>query len=112
VVVYQYNTSYKHTILLLEQKIPEFMEEANNPTFAMTDVNLKFIKPEINVSIDREKPRSLGVSVIDIAQTLQLSKWAAFCYFMKKGKQYQVIGQFDQKIVQTILDLTSMYVKK
>ncbi|MDG2432553.1 efflux RND transporter permease subunit, partial [Flavobacterium sp.] len=32
----------------LEQKIPEFMEEAaNNPTFAMTDVNLKFNKPEI-----------------------------------------------------------------
>jgi HAE1 family hydrophobic/amphiphilic exporter-1/multidrug efflux pump len=42
----------------LEEKIPEFMEEAaNNPTFAMTDVNLKFNKPEINVSIDREKSR-------------------------------------------------------
>jgi HAE1 family hydrophobic/amphiphilic exporter-1/multidrug efflux pump len=38
----------------------------------MSDVNLKFNKPELNVTIDREK-QSLGISVIDIAQTLQLS---------------------------------------
>jgi HAE1 family hydrophobic/amphiphilic exporter-1/multidrug efflux pump len=30
--------------------------------------------------------------------------------FHEKGKQYQVIGQFDQKIVQTI-GFLSMYVK-
>lgn len=97
----------------LEEKIPEFMEAAaNNPTFAMTDVNLKFNKPEINVSIDREKAESLGVSVIDVAQTLQLSlSGQRFGYFMKKGKQYQVIGQFDQKDRSKPLDLTSMYVK-
>lgn len=97
----------------LEKKIPEFMEEAaNNPTFAMTDVNLKFNKPEINVTIDREKAESLGISVIDIAQTLQLSlSGQRFGYFMKKGKQYQVIGQFEQKDRSKPLDLTSMYVK-
>jgi HAE1 family hydrophobic/amphiphilic exporter-1/multidrug efflux pump len=38
----------------------------------MSDVNLKN-KPELNVTIDREKAESLGISVIDIAQTLQLS---------------------------------------
>ncbi|UQD56920.1 efflux RND transporter permease subunit [Flavobacterium sp. K5-23] len=97
----------------LEEKIPLFMEEAaNNPTFVMTDVNLKFNKPEINVTIDREKAESLGISVIDIAQTLQLSlSGQRFGYFMKKGKQYQVIGQFDQKDRSKPLDLTSMYVK-
>jgi HAE1 family hydrophobic/amphiphilic exporter-1/multidrug efflux pump len=47
-----------------------------------------------------KKAESLGVSVIDIAQTLQLSlSGQRFGYFMKKGKQYQVIGQFDQKTV-------------
>lgn len=97
----------------LEEKIPEFMEEAgNDPTFAMTDVNLKFNKPEINVTTDREKAESLGISVIDIAQTLQLSlSGQRFGYFMKKGKQYEVIGQFDQKDRSKPLDLTSMYVK-
>ena len=97
----------------LEEKIPEFMEEvSNDPTFSMTDVNLKFNKPEINVTIDREKAESLGVSLLDVAQTLQLSlSGQRFGYFMKNGKQYQVIGQFEEQVRNTPLDLTSIFVK-
>ena len=97
----------------LREKIPLFMDEAaKNPAFAITDVNLKFNKPEINVSIDREKAESLGISVIDIAQTLQLSlSGQRFGYFMKNGKQYQVIGQFELKDRSKPLDLTSMFVR-
>ncbi|AWG25673.1 efflux RND transporter permease subunit [Flavobacterium kingsejongi] len=97
----------------LREKIPEFLDEANqDPTFSMTDVNLKFNKPEINVTIDRDKAQSLGVSVIDVAQTLQLSlSGQRFGYFMMNGKQYQVIGQFDEKDRSAPLDLTSMFVK-
>ena len=97
----------------LQKKIPLFMEEvAKNETFSMSDVNLKFNKPEINVTINREKAESLGISVIDIAQTLQLSlSGQRFGYFIKGGRQYEVIGQFDQKDRSKPLDLTSMYVK-
>ena len=97
----------------LQEKIPLFMDEASkNETFSTTDVNLKFNKPEINVTINREKAGSLGISVIDIAQTLQLSfSGQRFGYFMKDGRQYQVIGQFDQKDRSKPLDLTSIYVK-
>jgi multidrug efflux pump len=97
----------------LQEKIPQFMEEAaKDPTFAMTDVNLKFNKPEINVTIDREKAESMGISVLDIAQTLQLSfSGQRFGYFIMNGKQYQVIGQFDQKDRSKPLDLTSVFVR-
>jgi HAE1 family hydrophobic/amphiphilic exporter-1/multidrug efflux pump len=97
----------------LQEKIPLFMEEASkNETFSMVDVNLKFNKPEINVSIDREKSKSLGISVIDIAQTLQLSlSGQRFGYFTKNGKQYQVIGQFLEEDRATPLDLTSIFIK-
>ncbi|MGO4903959.1 efflux RND transporter permease subunit [Flavobacterium sp. W20_MBD1_R3] len=97
----------------LQKKIPLFMDEAGkNPTFSVTDVNLKFNKPEINVTIDREKAKSLGISVMDIAQTLQLSlSGQRFGYFMRNGKQYQVIGQFEQDDRSKPLDLTAMYVK-
>ncbi|CAA9198260.1 efflux RND transporter permease subunit [Flavobacterium collinsii] len=97
----------------LREKIPVFMEEVGkSDVFSVTDVNLKFNKPEINVSIDREKAESLGISIIDIAQTLQLSlSGQRFGYFIKNGKQYQVIGQFDQKDRSKPLDLTSMFVK-
>jgi len=97
----------------LQEKIPEFMDEiSKDPTFSITDVNLKFNKPEIYVSIDREKAQSLGVSVIDVAQTLQLSlSGQRFGYFMMNGKQYQVMGQFDKKDRSAPMNLTSMFVR-
>ena len=97
----------------LREKIPLFMEEvAKNETFSTTDVNLKFNKPEINVTIDREKAESLGISVLDVAQTLQLSlSGQRFGYFIRNGKQYQVIGQFEKEDRSKPLDLTSMFVK-
>lgn len=97
----------------LEEKVPEFMAEAEkDPTFSFVDVNLKFNKPEIYVSIDREKAESLGVSVRDVAQTLQLSlSGQRFGYFLMNGKQYQVIGQFDKQDRNEPTDLTSIFVK-
>jgi hydrophobe/amphiphile efflux-1 (HAE1) family protein len=97
----------------LEKKIPEFMKEAeNDPTFSNTDLNLKFNKPEIYVTINREKAESLGVSVLDVAQTLQLSlSGQRFGYFLMNGKQYQVMGQFDKKDRAAPMDLTSMFVR-
>ncbi|HEX8268570.1 MAG TPA: efflux RND transporter permease subunit [Flavobacterium sp.] len=97
----------------LREKIPQFLDEAaKDPTFSNTDVNLKFNKPEIFVTIDREKAQSLGVSVMDVAQTMQLSlSGQRFGYFMMNGKQYQVMGQFDKEDRDAPMDLTSMFVK-
>ena len=97
----------------LQEKIPTFMEAVeNDPTFSNSDVDLKFNKPEIYVTINREKAQSLGVSVLDVAQTLQLSlSGQRFGYFLMNGKQYQVMGQFDKKDRNAPMDLTSMYVK-
>lgn len=97
----------------LREKIPEFMEAVeNDPTFSNSDVDLKFNKPEVYVTIDREKAQSLGVSVIDVAQTLQLSlSGQRFGYFLMNGRQYQVMGQFDKSDRSAPTDLTSMYVK-
>jgi HAE1 family hydrophobic/amphiphilic exporter-1/multidrug efflux pump len=75
-------------------------------------VNLKFDKPELYVTINREKAQSLGVSVLDVAQTLQLSlSGQRFGYFLMNGKQYQVIGQFDKNDRDAPMDLTSIFVK-
>lgn len=97
----------------LREKIPTFMDEiSSDPTFTNTDVNLKFNKPELNVSIDRVKAQSLGVSVMDVAQTLQLSLSAQrFGYFTMNGQQYQVIGQFDKDKRDDPYDLSSIFVR-
>lgn len=97
----------------LEESIPSFMEEiAKDPTFSTTDVNLKFNKPEIHITIEREKAESLGVSVMDVAQTLQMSlSGQRFGYFLMNGKQYQVMGQFDIQDRNQPNDLNNIFVK-
>jgi multidrug efflux pump len=82
----------------LRTKLPQFLEEAQkDPTFQAVDINLKFNKPELNVSIDRLKATEVGVSVRDISNTLQLAlSNRRFGYFLMNGKQYQVIGQVER----------------
>ncbi len=57
----------------LKDVIPPFMDEAqNSPVFSTVDLDLKFNKPELTVQIDRDRARALGITVRDIAETLQL----------------------------------------
>ena len=97
----------------LKEVLPVFVQEASvDPTFAVVDVNLKFNKPELRVEINRERARALGVSVLDVAQTLQLAyAGQRFGYFIMGGKQYQVIGQMQRQYRNEPLDLRSLYVR-
>lgn len=97
----------------LKEVIPRFLEEANkNPVFSVADVNLKFNKPELVVSVDRLRAHSMGVSISDIAQTLQSAfSGQRYGFFIKDGKQYQVIGQLYRENRNEPLDLASIFVK-
>jgi len=101
------------TLDKLKQVLPAFLEKARqNPAFEFVDVNLKFTKPEVKVEINREKARSLGVSVRDVAQTMQLGlSGQRFGYFVMNGKQYYVIGQVKKEDRNDPLDLRSLYVR-
>jgi multidrug efflux pump len=93
--------------------LPKFFAEVSkSPVFQGTDVNLKFTKPELRVITDRDRARDLGVSVDDIAQTLQLYYSAGrLDYFLINGKQYQVIAQVDRANRDQPLDLKSVYLR-
>ncbi len=97
----------------LKKVLPEFMSKAAaSPKFAFVDLDLKFNKPEINISIDRDKARNLGVNVIDIAQTLQLGlSGSRFGNYIMDGKQYQIIGQVERGDRNEPTDLKTLYVK-
>ncbi len=101
------------TIERLKDALPKFQEAASNdPVFSVVDVNLKFSKPELVIEIDRERARTLGVSVADVAQTLQLAlSGSRYGYFIKDGKQYQVIGQLARINRDEPFDLSSIYVR-
>ena len=98
----------------LKEIVPQFLGEAfkDTSTFAFVDVNLKFNKPEMEITIDREKARTLGVSVMDVAQTMQLAlAGQRFSYFTMNGQQYQVIGQLEREDRNNPSDIRSLYVK-
>lgn len=97
----------------LKKVLPLFIAEASkNKIFQVIDLNLKFNKPEVRVTINREKAVLMGVSTQDIAQTLQLAlSGQRFGYFIMNGKQYQVIGQLTRENRNDMLDLKSMYVR-
>jgi multidrug efflux pump len=101
------------TLGQLEDVIPEFLREANqDPAFVFAEVDLKFNRPELQVEIDRNRARTLGVSVRDIAQTLQLSlSGSRFGFFIMDGKQYWVIGQMDRQYRNEPIDLKTIYVR-
>lgn len=97
----------------IQQYLPKFMEEVGkNPCFQVSDVNLKFNKPELLIGINREKAKSLGVSIQSIAQAIQLSySGLRYGYFNFSGKQYQIIGQMQRENRDAPIDLKSIYVR-
>jgi multidrug efflux pump len=101
------------TLEKLKAVIPKFMEKAaQNPAFIFTDINLKFTKPELEIEIDRERARNMGVSVQEIARTLQLSySGQRFAYFIRGGKQYQVIGEMQLQDRNEPVNLRMLYVR-
>ncbi|MCK6600573.1 MAG: efflux RND transporter permease subunit [Bacteroidetes bacterium] len=97
----------------LRTVIPEFMARVQNEkAFQVSDLNLKFTKPEMVIEIDRDKARTLGVDVRDIAESIQLLySGQRFGYFILNGKQYQVIGQADREFRDDPSDLKSVFVR-
>lgn len=97
----------------LTEILPKFLEEANKSNvLQQVDVDLKFNKPELRVQIDRLKASELGVSVIDISETLQLAySNRRLGYFTKDGKQYQVMGQVARSNRDDPDDLKVLFVR-
>ncbi len=97
----------------LKTIIPKFLDEARkDKTFQNVDVDLKFTKPELQLSIDRIKARDLGLNMSDVADVVQSAfSGRRLAYFIMNGKQYQVISQVEYKDRQAPKDISGLYVR-
>ena len=97
----------------LKAILPIFMDEVNKSSvFSASDLNLKFTKPELTINIDRDKAASMGVSVQDIAKTLQLTmSEQRVGYYIMNGKQYQILSQLERQDRNKPSDLKGIYVR-
>jgi HAE1 family hydrophobic/amphiphilic exporter-1/multidrug efflux pump len=97
----------------IKEIVPKFLQEARqNPVFQQVDVNLKFNKPELSITVDRIRARDLGVNVADVSETLQAALSGRRAgYFLMNGKQYQIIAQVARENRDDPSDFNRLYVK-
>jgi multidrug efflux pump len=97
----------------LKSALPKFLEKARqSKSMQFVDADIKFNKPEIRLTIDREKAGQLGISVAEVARTLQLAySGQRLGYYVKEGKQYQIIAQVQREDRDEPLDFKSIYLR-
>jgi multidrug efflux pump len=97
----------------LLEVLPGFLEAASaSPVLRFVDADLKVNRPEGRIAIERQRAAELGVSVEDIARTLQLAYGGQrFGFFLRGDRQYPVIGQVQREARNDPGDLASLYVR-
>jgi len=97
----------------LKEVIPKFLEEVRkDKTFSNADVNLKFNKPEVQITLDRMKIKDLGLSSQDVISAMQAAfSGGRLAYFIQNGYQYQVIAQVDREDRNKPVDIERLYVR-
>ena len=96
----------------LIEVLPKFLEQAGkSPLLRQIDADLKVNRPEGIISINRNKAAELGITVEQIARTLEFAySGRRFGYFLKNGKQYQVIGQMQRQDRNDPGDLKKLFI--
>jgi len=97
----------------MKKILPAFLEAARKDhTFSNVDVNLKFNKPEVQISVDRMKIRDLGLSTNDVIGAMQSAfSGGRLAYFIMNGYQYYVIAQVERKDRNDPTDISKVYVR-
>lgn len=97
----------------LRAMIPRFLEEARkDKTFSNVDVNIKFNKPEVQLTVDRMKIKDLGLTTSDVVGAIQSAfSGGRLAYFIMNGFQYQVIAQVERKDRDKPNDIRNLYVR-
>ena len=97
----------------IKDVIPKFLAEVRkDKTFTNSDVNLKFNKPELDITVDRMKVKDLGLSTSDVVSAMQAAfSGGRLAYFYMNGYQYFVVAQVDRNSRDNPADIKNLYVR-
>jgi multidrug efflux pump len=83
-----------------------------NPGFQNVDNSYKERKPQIRVSINRDRAAELGVSLQTVGRTLETILGSRIVTtYVDRGREYNVILQGRDEARETITDLTNIHVR-
>jgi multidrug efflux pump subunit AcrB len=82
------------------------------PGYTDVDTDLRINKPEVKIFIDRDKASALGISVEDIANTLNFlfGKFKIGTY-EKGSESYDMIVKADEEFLKSFENLSKVYVR-
>ena len=104
-----YGTSYEELQANINKVMPRLREY---PGITGLDTDLKLNKPQLRVTIDRDKAAAVGVSMETIGSTLEtLLGGRDVTRYKREGKQYDVVVQMEDDKRRRPDDLTSIYVR-
>ncbi len=92
---------------------PRLMSEVyQSKKLSFPDPDFKINRPEIGITIDRQRAAQLGISTQEIGRTLQLAlSGRRYGYFIYNDRQYEVIGQLEREDRSAPADLHSLFLK-
>jgi multidrug efflux pump len=87
-------------------------EAQKNPNLSNINSDYQETYPQLLVQIDRERAYDLGVTVGDIAQTLEtMVGQRRVTTFVDRGEEYDVIVEGDEKQFQSPADIENLYIR-
>ena len=97
---------------VLNKYVTDLQNQLRNAGFLQNvQSSFQVTKPELRLSIDRNRAAALGVSIEDIARTLQIMFGGLDLSRIKlAGKEYKVIAQLEREARLTPEDLDRLYV--
>jgi multidrug efflux pump len=105
----QTNRDYE-SLLKIGTELVQKMNE--NPGINQVRLDLNLNKPELQIDIDRQKAADLGISILEISQTLETLLGSKNVTRFKKGNtQYNVVMQMDETQRNSPQDMSDIYLR-
>lgn len=97
----------------LMEVMPKMMGHVyQSKKLSFQDPDFKINRPEIGITIDRERAAQAGISTQEIGRALQLALTGRrYGYFIYNDRQYEVIGQLDRQERSAPSDIRSLFLK-
>lgn len=97
----------------LDEIVAQLLEKMRqNPQLMAPDSDLKLNKPELRVTMDRDKLATLGIEVSDVGRSLETMLGGRKVTRFKRGsEQYDVVVKIEDDKRRNPTDLTAIYVR-
>lgn len=103
------NDSYENLARVTQQMLAEM---AKNPGFVQPDSDLRLNKPEILLEVDRDRAADAGVSVDQVARTVEtMLGGRAVTRYKRDAEQYDVLVQTEIRGRTTPEDIDKLFVR-